>query len=61
MTRKIRAYVEMGTDHVEEILDLPENWDDMTQEEQDEYLTETAVTLQNNEAPCGAEVIETDE
>jgi hypothetical protein len=61
MARKIRAYVEMGTNHVEEILDLPENWDDMPQEEQDAYLVETAVTLQNNEAPCGAEVFETDE
>ncbi|TDB86464.1 hypothetical protein E1264_17860 [Actinomadura sp. KC216] len=59
--RKIRAHVEMGIQTVTEYLDLPDGWDDWEASRRDAYLVETAVTLQNNEAPCGACVVEVDE
>lgn len=59
--RKIRSLVEYGTETDEDILDLPDGWDDWTEKQQDDFLTECAVTHQNNVAPCGAEVVEVEE
>jgi hypothetical protein len=59
--RKIRATVECGTQEITEYYDLPDGWDEWTDKERDNFLGETAVTLQNNEAPCGASVVEVDE
>lgn len=61
MVRKIRAVVEMGRSTQEEFIDLPEGWDEMSEAEQAEELTEYAVTLQNNFAPCSAQVVEVED
>lgn len=58
MVRKIRSMVETPFHEDTEFFDLPENWDEMTEAAQDNYLAEIAVEHQNNVAPCGARVVE---
>lgn len=61
MARKIRATVECGLQDFEEFYDLPDGWDGWSKKEQNDYLAETAVTMQNNIAPCGADVVEVED
>lgn len=59
--RLIRSIVEPPGDISTEYYELPDDWDDMTETQQDNYLTETAVTHQTNVAPCGASVVDVDD
>jgi hypothetical protein len=58
----IRSTVEVGLGDDEDFVAIPlAEWSGMTAFERDRCLVETAVTHQNNVAPCGAEVVDESE
>jgi hypothetical protein len=62
MPRKIRVSVEIYShDPADEYHDLPEGWDELTEEQQDGHLTQWAQESLLNAAGSGAEVVEVDE
>jgi len=60
MARKIKAYIRIGLAmaKMEELFDLPEDWDEMSQKEQDGYLDELANEYAQNNSEYGAYVVE---
>lgn len=61
MTRRIRVSCEVnfaGCDIEDVYYDLPAEWDEMPEKEQDEYLTYLAVEELNNHASSGAWVVD---
>lgn len=58
MTRLIHAHVEGPGFFEEQYFTLPTEWDTWTEDQQESYCVETAVTMQNEIAPCGGNVIE---
>lgn len=60
MTKVIRVSVECPTQTVTSYFTLPDDWDDMSENQQDKFLQELAVEEQNNVASCGAQVVDYD-
>lgn len=59
--RMIRSSVETGRHTDVEYYELPEGWDDWSEQERDDYLAQTAVDHQANLVSCGADVVEVTE
>lgn len=61
MTRKIKVTVYSGFVGANHIVfhDLPEDWDEMSEQEQNSYLDELAVHERDERIEFGAEVVET--
>lgn len=59
MARKIKVWVTTGFANAkhEDEMDLPEGWDDMTDEEQEAFLEEAATGFRDMRVDCGAEVV----
>lgn len=60
MTTIIRSTVEFSNESHTMYCPTPDDWDQMTQEQRNEYCDDVAITHQNDIAPCGADVIEAD-
>lgn len=56
--RRIVTYISLGNYKREDSEPLPENWDEMTEKEQREYLDDAAQTTLQNHADFGAYVKE---
>lgn len=62
MTCLIRSSVEPDRGETSiEYHQLPDNWNDMSEAEQESLLVDIAVTHQTNVAPCGAGVVDVDD
>ncbi len=58
MTRKIRVYCELGMYTREDRQELPDDWDEMSEDEQEEYLADSARIHMENHVDFGAHVVE---
>jgi hypothetical protein len=59
MARKIRVWVEMfATQDVNELFDVPDDWDAMTEAERESHMSECFESIRNDMISGGYELVE---